>query len=162
MRIFFPIAICSIAILVGAGGVVIGLWQVFRSVQSAHWPVADGTILSAQMTSYQAKSRRVYSPDISYRYQVAGQNYVGKQFAFGKASGSSDYIQLILDRYSIGKMVFVHYSPGNPQLAVLETGIYGGTWTNLIVGTLFVIIGSVLLQPAMKGKFKIRGSPLRS
>jgi hypothetical protein len=96
------------------------------------------------MASYQAKTHRVYYPKISYDYQVAGSNYMSQHFAFGETSGSSDEIQLTLDYYRVGEIVRVHYSPAHPELAVLDTGIQGGSWVALIVGALFVTAGGLL------------------
>jgi hypothetical protein len=54
---------------------------------------------------------------------------------------SAQYAQAILHRFPVGKKVLVHYSPGQPQQAVLEPGIHGGTWICLGVGTVFILFG---------------------
>ena len=61
-------------------------------------------------------------------------------------SSSSEYAQGILNRYPVGKKVSVHYSPGDPSEAVLETGIHGGAWICLGVGTAFGLFGIMFLQ----------------
>ena len=160
-RTFVPIVVCSIGIIIGLGGIAVGIAQAFRSIQAAYWPVANGTILNAQTRSYSAKSRQVYYPEVSYRYQVAGGTYIGKQICFGRApEGSSDLIQIILDGYPVGKTVSVHYSPGDPQVAVLEVGIHGGVWTNLLVGALFTVGGSGILIIVRKGKYTNAHPPI--
>jgi len=73
--------------------------------------------------------------------------------------------QWILARFPVGKKVPVHYSPKAPQLAVLETGIHGGTWTQLSGGTLFVLAGWMLLQvrtanPGGRASVKLHQPPI--
>jgi hypothetical protein len=72
--------------------------------------------------------------------------YTGDKVSIGAMSSSSAYAQGILNRYPIGKKVSVHYSPGDPSEAVLETGIHGGTWICLGVGTAFTLFGALFLQ----------------
>src|SRR5580704_10877862 len=104
MRPFIPVLFASLAIIIGIGGVTTGLWQAFRSIESAHWPAAPGTILSSQMDYYQGKgNRRDYYPQISYEYEVAGSNYISRQFAFGQVSGYQEDIQFFLEKYPVGK-----------------------------------------------------------
>lgn len=133
----------------------------FRGIKSAHWPIAQGTVLGSQIASYQAKSHRVYYPKVFYDYRVAGSSYTNQQFAFGNFAGSLEDIQVITNEYSVGKLVPVHYFPGNPQVAILETGLHNGLWTNLIVGTLFVLVGSFFLFAARKGKLLGRGPAMQ-
>jgi hypothetical protein len=73
-------------------------------------------------------------------------NYTGSKISIGQVSSSSEYAQGILNRYPVGKKVSAHYSPGDPSEAVLETGIHGGTWICLGVGTAFTLFGIMFLQ----------------
>ena len=118
-----------------------------KSIRAEHWPVTDGIVQTAAMNSNTDNhGHRTYSADVTYSYQVAGTNYTGDKVSTGEMSSSVAYAQGILDRYPVGKTVIVHYSPDDPSDAVLETGIHGGTWICLGVGTVFVLVGILSLK----------------
>ena len=138
---------CSLFIVIGLVAVGIGIWTLAKSLRSEHWPVTDGTIQSAEMKSHSgSKGGTTYSAEVTYTYQVAGTSYTGDKVSIGQMSSSSAYAQGILNRYPVGKKVSVHYSPGDPAEAVLETGIHGGTWICFGVGTAFTLFGILFLQ----------------
>ena len=122
--------------------------------------MTDGIIQSAEMKSHEgSKGGTTYSADVTYTYQVAGASYTGDKVSIGQMSSSSEYAQGILNRYPVGKKVSVHYSPGDPSDAVLETGIHGGTWICLGVGTAFALFGIMFLQikgPPCGRKYRMR------
>ena len=138
---------CSLFIVVGLVAVGIGSWILAKSIRSEHWPVTDGIIQSAEMKSHQGnKGGMTYSAEVTYTYQVAGTGYTGDKVSIGQMSSSTEYARGILNRYPVGKKVSVHYLPGDPADAVLETGIHGGTWICLGVGTMFTLFGIMFLQ----------------
>jgi hypothetical protein len=145
-------AFCGLFMLIGAVAIGCGAWTLLRSLRCQHWPTTEGVIEEAEMEQHetadteQQSSSFTYSANVSYSYQVAGIHYEGTRLAIGAMSASSNYARGILDRYPVGKKVSVHYAPDNPELAVLETGIHGGTWIALGVGTLFVLFGWMILQ----------------
>lgn len=137
---------CSLFIVIGLGAVGAGVWMAVKSFRSEHWPVTEGAILTAEMKSHFGKHGRTYSPEVTYSYQVAGRQYEGGKLAFGQMSSSSGYAHGILNRYPVGKKVSVHYSPADPEEAVLETGIHGGVWICFGGGTAFTLFGVMFLQ----------------
>jgi hypothetical protein len=54
---------------------------------------------------------------------------------------SAAHAQSFVGRYPPGKSVPVFYSPGDPENAVLEAGVFGGVWISLGVGGLFIVFG---------------------
>jgi hypothetical protein len=138
---------CSLFIVIGLVAVGVGVWILTKSLRAENWPVTDGLIQSAEMKSHQgSKGGTTYSAEVTYTFQVAGTGYTGNKVAIGQMSASAEYARRILDRYPVGKKISVHYAPGDPADAVLETGIHGGVWICLGVGTLFTLIGSLFLQ----------------
>jgi len=138
---------CSLFVVVGLVVLGIGIWTFAKSIRSEHWPVTDGIIQSAAMKSHQgSKGGTTYSAEVTYTYQVAGTSYTGGKVSIGQMSSSLEYARGILNRYPVGKKVSVHYAPGDPSDAVLETGIHGGTWICLGVGTAFTLFGIMFLQ----------------
>jgi len=138
---------CSLFIVIGLVAVGVGVWLLTKSLRSEHWPVTDGIIQSAAVKSHSgSKGGTTYSAEVTYSYQVAGASYTGDKVAIGQMSASSEYAWGIVNRYPVGKKVSVHYSPGDPSDAVLETGIHGGMWICLGVGMAFTLFGIMFLQ----------------
>jgi uncharacterized protein (TIGR03435 family) len=138
---------CSLFVVIGLVAVGIGIWTLAKSIRSEHWPVTDGIIQSAEMKSHSgSKGGTTYSAEVTYTYQVAGMSYTDDKVSIGQMSSSSEYARGILNRYPVGRKVSVHYAPGDPSDAVLETGIHGGTWICLGVGTAFTLFGIMFLQ----------------
>jgi Protein of unknown function (DUF3592) len=142
----------SLFILAGLGGVGAGCWNVYRGLRCESWPTTEGVVDRAAMTSHTSNKGGVtYSADISYHYQAAGTYHTGTRLAFGTMSSSYNYAQEILSRYPVGARVPVHYSPDDPELAVLETGVHKGVWIEFGVGTVFILVGTMFLQIVRKG-----------
>jgi hypothetical protein len=133
--------------VIGVVAIGCSAWTMLRSIQCAHWPTAEAVIQSADMARHSAdKGGDTYSANLSYEYQVAGVRYQGTRLAFGAMTASPEYAQGILQRYPVGKKVPVHYDPANPELAVLETGLHGGTGIGFAVGTVFVLMAAMFLK----------------
>jgi Protein of unknown function (DUF3592) len=137
---------CWVFILVGVTVMGAGVWTLIKSIRTEHWPVTDAVIQSAHQESHSGDHGTTYSAEVTYTYQVSAANYTGRKISIGAMSSSSQYAQKILDRYPVGKKVAVYYSPTDPAEAVLETGIHGGTWICLGVGTAFGLAGLMFLQ----------------
>ena len=139
---------CWLFVVIGLGIVSWGAWTLIKSVRTTDWPVTDGVVQSAEIKRHSGDSNHgdTYSAEVTYTYQVAGASYTGNKISIGQMSSSSGYAQGILNRYPIGKKVPVHYAPADPEQAVLETGIHGGTWICFVVGTVFALFGVMFLQ----------------
>jgi len=125
----------------------VGIWLLTKSLRAEHWPVTDGIVQSAEMKSHSDEhGNTTCSAAVTYSYQVAGATYTGDKVAIGQMSGSAEYAQGILNHYPVGKKISVHYLPGDPSDAVLETGIHGGIWICFGVGTAFTLFGIMFLQ----------------
>ena len=138
---------CSLFVVIGLVAAGIGIWTLAKSIRSEQWPVTNGIIQSAEMKSHSGDhGGTTYSANVTYTFQVAGTNYPGDCVSIGQMSSSLEYAGAILNRYPVGKKVSVHYRPDDPSDAVLETGIHGGTWICLGVGTAFTLFGIMFLQ----------------
>jgi hypothetical protein len=155
---------CWLFIVIGSVAVGVGGWMLAKSLRTEHWPVTNGIVRSSHTESHSDNDGgTTYSAEVAYTYQVAGVNYDGDKVSIGQMSASSDYAQGIANRYPAGRKVFVHYSSTNPAEAVLESGIHGGTWICLGVGTAFVLFGAMFLQiQKAAAKAKMPGAPQSS
>ena len=152
---------CSLFIVVGMVIAGVGVWIFTKSLRVEHWPVTDGIVQSAEMKSHAGNhGGTTYSAEVTYTYRVAGANFTGDKVAIGQMSASTSYAQGILNRYPVGKKVSVHYAPGDPADAVLETGLHGGIWICLAVGTTFTLFGIMFLQIARAAaRAQLPGAP---
>lgn len=66
----------------------------------------------------------VYSARISFRYTVAGREYIGTRWRYGEWSSSdSAEPRAVLARYPVGAQITARYRPTDPADAVLEAGL---------------------------------------
>lgn len=151
--------------LVGVIAIVCGAWNLFRGLRCEHWPTTEGVIKTAEMEYHSGSDDGgTYSASIYYNYQVAGTNYTSTQVAFGETQSSEAHAQAILNRFTSGQKVSVHYAPDNPELAVLETGIHSATWIWFLVGTVFLLAGWMFLKqvsanPAAQTEVELQQPP---
>ena len=145
-----PILVMVFAGVFLVAGVIILLWGITSSrsaFTSQKWPAETGTITASSIeTSRSNKGNTMYSADIRYTYQVNGQGYTGSKVSFGDVSTSdSADARKIVSRYQSGQAVTVYYNPQDPQQAVLETGFSPGLFLPLGIGTVFSLVGGLLL-----------------
>jgi hypothetical protein len=134
----FAYAFAGVFIVGGLIALGFGVWNLVWTFRSADWPATEGVIQTASLeTRSNDNSHVTHAAKISYTYEVAGTNYTGTRVAFGEMSASATYAQGILNRFPVGKKVPVYFFPNDPQLALLETGVHGGTWICFGVGTVF-------------------------
>lgn len=154
-------------ILVVFGGLVfvlvfagIGAFLLYRSLQtrkraeaSQNWPSTLGQVVESRVThstsiDSEGGSSDTYSPVVEYTYQVGGQEYRGKDIAFGfkQGYGSPGKAEAVTARYPEGGSVTVYYDPANPKQAVLERKV-GGFGVGLAIGIIFLLIGLCLGCP---------------
>jgi hypothetical protein len=147
----FPLCLGGIFAAVGIGLIIFGLRERKKAQVTETWPTASGTILSARLDQQTRTERREgrsytstsYTPIVEYTYVIGGQTYQGSR-VFPGASMSYDHgtAQGIVNRYQPGAAVTVHYDPGDPAQAVLETKAKGGNLF-LILGGVFAALGLV-------------------
>jgi len=118
------------------------------AARSLQWPVTEGRILSASVktemrSDSEGSDMKVYLPEASYSYTVAGKAYQGNVIRFGIEQfgyGVVERARKHIERYEAGTPVPVHYDPDDSAVAVLEPGESGGM-RNLIAGSLFFFVG---------------------
>lgn len=147
-----------VSILIGAAFVVFGLvtfqWGgelVDEAEASVRWPSVEGIVTASEVSAsrYTApgQARRdetTYRPDVTYTYQVDGQDYTGHRVSY-RASGDRKSAEEVVARYPAGKVVQVHHDPKAPGTATLEVGSETTTGILLQAGWLFVGLGLIWL-----------------
>jgi hypothetical protein len=133
----------------GGGTLLWSAWNAFLAVKSRRWPQVEGTILVSDLErSRDIDSGYMYRAEISYRYTVADEDFVGSRARFGDAfslSWSAPAVRIV-QRYKVNSRVRVRYDPDNPQESVLEPGMNGMVIFAVVVGALCVAIGILSLR----------------
>ena len=105
-------------------GTIMFKWP--RIIKSNSWPTVEGVVISSEV---EGKCCSDYStgwwPRVNYSYHVEGKSYTADNIeVIDVGNGNTDiYAKQVVENYPVGKEVLVHYNPGNPAVAVLESGI---------------------------------------
>jgi hypothetical protein len=131
-------------------GAIVLMWGISSSqsaFKSQGWPSVSGWVTDARISSStSSKGSTTFSAKITYTYTLNGQVYKSSRVSFGDVSTSnSGDAQRIVSRYSTGTTVSVYYNPVDPSQTVLETGFSVGLLLPLGIGTLFTLVGGLLL-----------------
>ena len=101
-------------------------------LQSPNWPTTQGVVEATNIDIRTGQIRTVdgqpsglyYTPEIVYRYTVAGEEYRNDTFgryiseSYDRRSDAEAY----LAQFPVGATVTVFYKPSDPSVAVLEAG----------------------------------------
>ena len=153
---------CLGFMFIGLVFLLLGGYELLQGWKTKDWPAAPGKILSSQVQSGNSNShgparttgtgsRRRYSVDVRYRYEVDGQKFEGSRLRFGNVSYKKrSKAQKETDRFLPGKEVEVFYDPANPQSSVLIKGS-GLSWLAVGLGGTMFILGLVVLIKTATG-----------
>lgn len=126
-----------------------------KSDASQNWPTTQGQVIATKVventdTDSDGYTSVTYTPMVTYRYQVAGQEYTSGKVAFGFRKGYSSRAKArqALANYSGDAQVTVYYDPSDPVEAVLERKV-GGSTLSLVLGIAFLLIGLCLGCPVL-------------
>ncbi len=138
----FPLLL--LFVLGGATVIFFGVRGVIWGKLSVDWPVAQGIVTSSSVgSSYNRESRSTsFEAKVEYEFTVEGVTFEGDRIFFGKwSSGNDSKEQEIAWHYPEGKSVNVYYNPGNPEVCLLEPGKTGKSWSLILFGALFLLVG---------------------
>jgi hypothetical protein len=83
-----------------------------------------------------------HSARLIYSYEIAGSKYYSNVRRFGQLAGAdADWADEITQRYPQGREVNVLYSPDDPNVAVLESGITTEAYWLPGAGLAFLLFG---------------------
>lgn len=111
-----------------------------RARQSDHWPVTEGDIITSRVIREYSGNDAKFSAEVLYRYTVNEQVMEGDQIWIGGAYSTSDRkeFQRVVNDFSVGEKVQVHYNPDDPVDSVLIPGVFTSSYIVYIVGWVMV------------------------
>lgn len=95
-----------------------GINEYMQGVACKNWPTVEGKVTASRMFKYYRNGERQVA-DVKYQYSVAGKTYSSDRIQFG-GNGFRDEAAL-LKTYELDTPVIIHYKPGDPMVACLET-----------------------------------------
>ncbi len=137
------LVIGTVCLLAGTGAAIYGAWVLSKARASSDWPTTPGVVVNSEVRTTHSSGRdgssTTYHADVLYEYTVDGENYSADRVWFGQygSSSRSEAAGTVRD-YPAGKQVKVHYSPDDPETAVLEPG---ATWSSYMVLGIGLVIG---------------------
>lgn len=147
-------------IFIVVSGVILffGIRQITRATASNAWPNVTGVVTVSELGKHVGHDRddtTTYRADISYDYVVNDRSYRNGVVNFGSLQTSDpSTARRVLKRYPVGLQVPVYYNPAEPQDAVLEPGLDGGSWFLPIFGSVFLLVGVGIFRLLMRmGQF---------
>jgi hypothetical protein len=139
-------AFAGIFFVVGVGVLWWGIQDSRSAFKSVRWPSVNGTVISSYVSESSDDDGTTYGADVQYDYVVNDQAHTGDRVSHGDVStGDPSYAQKIVARYSEGQSVNVYYDPTDPAKSVLETGFTPGLLLPLGLGTVFTLVGGLML-----------------
>jgi Protein of unknown function (DUF3592) len=126
-------------------------WQGLENIRSAEatqqWPTAPGMITYSKVSNsgnnYKNTSTKIHKPVIKYKYLVKSVQYQNNNIYLGddQIPNVVPYADEMVAKYAPNQKVVIYYSPIDPQLSVLETGVSQVFFQRLVYGGILISIG---------------------
>lgn len=111
-----------------------------KVLKSKKWSYIEGEIKKAWVYARGGPKRgfRSYNVDVTYAYNVEGQNYTNHQIKLDFVHGARTYVPKLfvmmkVERFEEGKKIKVFFNPKNPNVSVLEHGLRGFTFILMFI-----------------------------
>jgi hypothetical protein len=101
-------------------------WVAYCQIRAQNYPTTMGVITHSEVESHAGGKRTEYTPNVQYRYAVAGNTYSSNRYRFGELYAYEGKAHQIVAEHPVGKQVRVSYDPDNPADALLQSGLDGG------------------------------------
>ncbi len=116
------------------------------------WNAVSATVVSSKVKSHSDDDGTTYSPYIAYRYEVAGEEYLGDQYTFmGGSSSGRDSKTEIVREYPKGHTFNVYVNPNDPTESVIKRSASKSLLFGLIP-LIFVFVGIAIIIAGFRAK----------
>ena len=143
-------------------------WEGAKTIRlgylSRNWPITEAKVISSKVvserrrTTERSTSRQElhYHAEVQYQFSVAGKSYTSNNIEFRQRRngqrGSLDpsYARSTIERFPLGAITPVSYSPANPAQCVLRPGVHANKGVILYpAGGIFFVVGVAVLRRSM-------------
>ena len=127
----------------------LSLLAAVNSMQMAEWPSTQGIVTGGYIDPYWTSSGGkhadhywVYTPRVSYSYNVSGVEYsCASIWRQDHQSKSANEAQRVINSYPTGMAVTVYYDPSNPSIAVLDKTEESSPFVPMAIGAALLSLG---------------------
>ncbi len=125
------------------------------------WTAVPATVVSSKVKSHSDDDGTTYSPYIAYRYEVAGEEYLGDQYTFmGGSSSGRESKAAIVRQYPKGHTFNIYVNPDDPTESVIKRDASRSLLFGL-VPLVFVFVGIAIIIAGFRAK-KAKLDPAQS
>jgi len=123
-----------------------------KVLKSKRWLLVEGEIKKVMVYRHRRANSNSYNVDVTYIYNVEGQNFTSHQRKLDFVHGARTFIPKIFammkaEKYEEGKKINVFYNPHNHTESILEYGLRHFTfWLMLILGIGLFLFGLLAIQ----------------
>ncbi len=112
--------------------------RVARDAEAQHWQPVDGEVTLCKSELVSREPDR-YEQLFAYHYKAGGAWHTSRQVRF--AGGQGDPVRA----HRVGEKIKVFVDPKDPSVSVLEPGVIGWAWAQLIAGLVVAALGGLYL-----------------
>jgi len=144
---FIVVFVGAIFVIVGyVVAYVMGLPLLEQAKASSNWPTTAGLVLKSKVVSHRSNNSSTYLAKVNYQYQVEGKRLESETVWFGGDVSTSDQamVRETVKKYPVDQKVIVYYNPEDPEIAVLEPGVFKTTYFYYLFGWLFLGVGILM------------------
>ncbi len=123
--------------------------QVIRAAGSPRWPTVEGKVVKSTLEMTDSGGDYpvdLFSPNIEYKYSVAGVSNTSRRVALADINpGSRAKAETIIKQYRPGMTVRVYVSPQDPDVTILMPGLRWPLAGKLLFGLVMLGAGVAML-----------------
>jgi hypothetical protein len=98
----------------------------YHQLAALRYATAPGRVISSEVKVGKAnRKRKVYSPNISYSYEVDGKVFHGNRYRYGQMASNDNSAARTVAEFPAGAAVTVYYRPDDPTDSLLRPGATG-------------------------------------
>ena len=154
----------SIPLFIGVVMTVFGARFILLAQSTKEWRKTQAVITQVNLiettgsTSTTTNKQKTIDVSVLYRYQVNGKQYQHDKYSYGGGKNIKSRLKnhtaaqqwLHASPYIKGNEISIYYNPGNPQQAVIKTGLNIWTFVPLIGGLFVTFIFAFILWRVKK------------
>lgn len=123
-----------------------------KSNDAKTWSSVPATVISSKVKSHSDDDGTTYSVYIAYRYEIAGEEYIGDQYSFagGSSSGHAGKAEIV-SNYPKDHAFSVFVNPANSDESVIRRELSNHIYLGLIP-LIFTVVGVAVIIGGLRSK----------
>lgn len=137
--------------ILGLAGIGQAVLDLRRARDSVWWPVTEAEVLEARVEMRRGSHSRSFEPTVMYRYQFAGETFIGSRIIFASlTTPSREEAERFLEPLKPGVRVLLRVCPSAPAVSVMEPGSDRRAWFALAFSVGFTAFTAAMAYGALR------------